>query len=390
MKRLSKVAVCAAISVSVATATACSSAQNNNSSGGSKSGPYKVALSMSYSGNDWQTIAMNLIKATSQTGDYAKDVKLKVDIAGTSIPDQIRTINNEVAAGMNAIIVYPLSPTALNSTIQAACNKGVTVFAYDSYVTAPCAYNVRDNVEQMGYQGMLWLAKKMMASGNTNLGVITGVAGTTADTDYNKGIAKALEQYPSIKIVAKAPGLWDPAKAKSAFSGMYAAHPDLGGVWGTFACESVHEVLTSQGKAPIPCAGGDTNAERLLLLPKSQGGQGLDNISVAAPPYNGELAFMEAIDVLKGKKVAKDTVLPTDTVTKENAKLGTNPAEGVTVFSPKLVSPGFIDSVWSPLVGQGLTAAKTGKSDPISTPKPCSEVPGCKTYDSLNTDLPVN
>lgn len=390
MKRFPKVVLSVVAGVAALTAAACSPAQNASGGGGKSTGPYKIALSMSYSGNDWQTIAMNLIKATAGTSEYAKMVNLKVDIAGTSIPNQIQTINNEVAAGMNAIVVYPLSPTALNSTIQAACDKGVVVFAYDSYVTAPCAYNVRDNVVNMGYQGMLWLAKKMVASGNTNLGIITGVAGTTADTDYLKGVHKALMQYPSIKVVATAPGLWDPAKIKTAFSGMYAAHPNMGGVWGTFACEPVHEVLSSQGKPDIPCAGGDTNSERLLMLPASQGGQGLNNISVGAPAYNGELAFMLAVDVLQGKKVAKDTVLPTETVTQANVKLGSDPSQGVNVFLSSSVSPGFVDSFWSPLVGQGLKAAQTGDPDPISTPKPCGQVPGCLTFDKLNTNLPTS
>lgn len=390
MNRMSKAAVCAAVGALSLAVAACSASQKSNASGGSKSGPFKIALSMSYSGNDWQTTAMNLVKATAATGDYAKTVKLKVDIAGTSVTDQIRTINNEVAAGMDAIVVYPLSPTALNSTIEAACKKGVTVFAYDSYVTAPCAYNVRDNVVDMGYKGMSWLAKKMIAKGNTKLGIITGVAGTTADTDYQKGIDKALKENPSIKVVAKAPGLWDPAKIKTAFSGVYAANPDLGGVWGTFACDPVHQVLTSQGKLDIPCAGGDTNAERLLILPKAQGGQGRDNISVSAPPYNGELAFMLAVQVLQGKKVAKDTILPTDTVTADNVKVGTNPAEGVNVFAEGTVSAGFSASVWSPLVEQGLNAAKTGTSDKISDAKPCSELKGCLSYDKLTTDLPTS
>jgi len=387
MNRLSKGAACAVAGMLALAASACTASNANDAH--ASAGPFKIALSMSYSGNDWQTTAANLIKAEAATGDYAKIVKLRVDVAGTSIPNQIQTINNEVAAGMNAIIVYPLSPTALNPAIQAACGKGVTVFAYDSYVTAPCAYNVRDNVIDMGYQGMSWLAKKMLASHKTQLGLITGVAGTTANTDYLTGVDKALKQNPGISIVATAPGLWDPAVIKTAFSAMYAAHPNLGGVWGTFACAAVHQVLSAQGKPDIPCAGGDTNAERLLMLPKTEGGQGLDNISVSAPPYNGELAFMLAVKVLQGKKVAKDTVLPTDVVTQANLKQGTNPAEGANVFPSGSVSPGFSDSFWNPLVEQGLAAAKTGRSEKVSNAKPCGAVKGCLTFSKLTTNLPT-
>jgi ribose transport system substrate-binding protein len=231
-----------------ATTAACGSSsdpQGGSASGGAKE-PYKVALSMSYSGNDWQTIAANLIKAQAKTGDYAGRVELKEDVAGTAVPDQIRTIQNEVAAGMDAIILYPLSPTALNATIEKACQRGVKVITYDSYVTAPCAYNVRDNVEEMGYQSMKWLAGEVKAAGKTEIGMLTGVPGTTAETEYQKGVDRALKEVTGVQVVAREPGLWDPAKAKSSFSSIYAAHPNIGGVWGIYACGSVDQVLTAQ------------------------------------------------------------------------------------------------------------------------------------------------
>lgn len=367
--------------------SACSGSPDAQESGGEE--PYKIALSMSYSGNDWQTIAANLITAQSETGDYADKVELKVDIAGTAIPDQIRTIQNEVAAGMDAIVLYPLSPTALNATIEKACAQDVVVVAYDSYVTAPCAYNVRGNVEDMGYQSMKWLIEEVKAAGKSEIGVLTGVAGTTAETDYQTGIERALDEAGGVEVVAEAPGLWDPAQAKTSYSSMIASNPDLGGVWGVFACDAVDQVMSAQGSEPIPCAGGDTNAERSLILPESDGGKGLNNLSLSVPPYNGQLAFMHAVSILDGNEVPKDTVLPTEVITKDNVQLGTDPAQGANVYDPELVSPGFVTSFWSPLVEQGLRAAQEGVSDKVSTAVPCAEVPGCLTFDELTVPVPV-
>lgn len=345
--------------------------------------PYKIDLSMSYTGNTWQTEAANLVKAEAATPPYNKTVHLSVQIAGTSLTNQINLINNEVASGANAIIVYPLSPTGLNSTIAAACAKHVVVFAYDSLVTAPCAYNVHDNVTEMGKIGMAWLAKTMTAEHKTNLAVITGVAGTSANSDYEAGVKSVLKKYPKLKIVATGAGNWDQATIKTVFASMEASNPNIQGVWGTLACYSVYQVLSSLNKPQIPCAGSDSNAERVLILPKSKGGKGLNNISVSALDYSGELALMDAVKVLEGKKVAHDTILPTTSVTRSDVKLGTSPQAGDNVFPPSKVPLNMTDTFWSPLVQQGLKAQLTGKPDIVSEPKACGAVQGCIEQGSL-------
>ena len=101
---------------------------------------YKVFLSMSYVGNDWQAEAQNMVSAMAKA--HADKVDLQIQIAGPVAQKQIQQLNAMVQAGAKAIIVYPISPTALNPAIKNACDQGVVVFAYDSLVTEPCAYNV--------------------------------------------------------------------------------------------------------------------------------------------------------------------------------------------------------------------------------------------------------
>src|SRR5690606_40296506 len=60
----------------------------------------------------------------------------------TLFRSQIQQINAMVQAGAEAIVVFPISPTALNRVIKNACDKGVKIFAYDGEVTEPCAHNV--------------------------------------------------------------------------------------------------------------------------------------------------------------------------------------------------------------------------------------------------------
>jgi ribose transport system substrate-binding protein len=352
---------------------------------------YKIVLSLSYSGNDWQNDAANLVKAEAATPPYNKLVDFKMDIAGADVTKQIQTLNNEIASHVNAIIVYPISPTALNGTIQRACAAGIVVYAYDSLVTAPCAYNVHIDQYQYGVIQAQWLAKVLHGKGK--LAVISGVPGTTVDTDRLKGLHDVLAKNPGMSIAGTANGMWAQAQGKTAFASIYTAHPDVSGVWAEAGCYAVTQYLLQHHDKILPCAGETVNGHRRYMLPKSQGGVGLQSISIGSPTYSGELAFINSVRILQHKKVAHDTILPLPIVTNANLKVGTNPAKAnvyptsITFGGKRIaVPPGTFNDIWTPLVEQGLGGVLTGKSDKVFSAKPCSAVPGCKEQDKLVID----
>ena len=101
----------------------------------------KVFLSLSYSGNAWQSESANVVKALAATPPYDKMVELKEVISGTDPQAQIAAYESMIDAGAQGIISFPISPTALNHTIKRGCSKGVKFFMYDGTVTEPCAYS---------------------------------------------------------------------------------------------------------------------------------------------------------------------------------------------------------------------------------------------------------
>ena len=68
---------------------------------------YKIFLSMSYIGNDWQAEAANMVKAMAAHKSMADKVDLQVQVAGPNAQRQIQQINAMVQAGAKAIVVYP-------------------------------------------------------------------------------------------------------------------------------------------------------------------------------------------------------------------------------------------------------------------------------------------
>ncbi|WP_457300375.1 sugar ABC transporter substrate-binding protein [Phyllobacterium sp. P5_D12] len=343
---------------------------------------HKIFLSMSFIGNDWQAEAANMVKAMAAHKDYADKVDLQVQVAGPNAQRQIQQINAMVQAGAEAIVIFPISPTALNQVVKNACDKGVKVFAYDGEITEPCAYNIAIDQEEAGRVTAEWLVKKL--NGKGNIIAITGVPGTSVDNLRTKAAKEVFAKHPDIKIVGEAVGMWSQAVARTELSKILATRnwDDINGLWMQVGCFTANSMQLEAGKKPeqlLPCAGEGSNGGRIQMLPagtEAEGAtppyapMGAPRISYASPPYSGALALKLAVDAIEGKEVPKKTVLPLPLVTNETIKLcqeGTwqEMKGGCNAFKPSIVSnPGWFASIFSEKTPEiGLNAALVGQPE---------------------------
>ena len=343
---------------------------------------YKIYLSMSYIGNDWQGEAANMVKAMAASKDMADRVDLQVQVSGPNAQRQIQQINAMVQAGAKAIVVYPISPTALNGAVKNACDKGVTVIAYDAEISEPCAYNVTIDQTEAGRVTAEWLVKTL--NGNGNIVTITGVPGTSVDTLRTKAAKEVFAKYPGIKIVNEAVGMWSQAVARTELSKIMATRKwdEIDGLWMQVGCYTANTMEIEAGVARDklkPCAGEGSNGGRIQMLPagtEAEGGNGTyepmgaPRISYASPPYSGGLALKLAVEKLDGKDIPRHTTLPLPIVTNETIKLcqeGTwaEMKAGCNAFKPSLVSnPGWFASIYSADTPElGLSAALVGQPE---------------------------
>jgi ribose transport system substrate-binding protein len=340
---------------------------------------FKIFLSMSYIGNDWQAEAANMVKAMAASKTLADKVDLQVQVAGPNAQRQIQQINAMVQAGANAIVVYPISPTALNSAVKNACAKGVAIIAYDANISEPCAYNVSIDQEEAGRVTAEWLTKKM--NGKGNVVVITGVPGTSVDTLRTKAAKEVFAKHPDIHIVAEANGMWSQAVARTELSKILATHDwnSIDALWMQAGCYTANTMQIEAGKQPSdlkPCAGEGSNGGRVQMLPAGteiEGATGTytpmnaPRISYASPPYAGGLALKLIVEKLEGKDIPKLTTLPLPIVTNDTVKACKEGSweemkAGCNAFPPSLVpNPGWFASIYSPETPEiGLQAALVG------------------------------
>ncbi|MFG0227896.1 sugar ABC transporter substrate-binding protein [Achromobacter sp. 413638] len=342
----------------------------------------KVFLSMSYVGNDWQAEASNMVKAMAAHPSLANKIDLQVQVAGPNAQKQIQQINAMVQAGAKAIVIFPISPTALNQVVRSACAKKVLVFAYDGEITEPCAHNVTIDQEEAGRVTAQWLADKLGGKGRVVM--VTGVPGTSVDTQRTDAAKKVFAKYPDIKVVGEAVGMWSQAVARTELSKLLATRSwnDIDGLWMQVGCYTANAMQLEAGRKPgqlLPCAGEGSNGGRVQMLPAgtaadgaagSYAPMGAPRISYASPPYSGALALKLAVQALEGKDVPKRVTLPLPLVTNDTIKLCQEGSwaemkAGCNAFKPSVVqNPGWFASIFSADTPEvGLNAALSAQPE---------------------------
>ena len=172
------VAVMAAILIAIASAAS----DRSSKSEAAHAGPYKIALANSFIGNTWRVEMANLFKGGCKMPPYNKQVTCSVYNSGNDVSKQ----------------------TQQNGIIKQACDRGIVVVSFDNTVTAPCAQTVNTNQLKFGSQMAQYLVDSLNGKGNVIM--VTGVAGTFADGERNKGAEAVFKANPGIKVVAKYSG----------------------------------------------------------------------------------------------------------------------------------------------------------------------------------------
>jgi ribose transport system substrate-binding protein len=340
----------ALVAAGALTLVGCSSGDTGGDAAGTGDG-YRVALSMSYSGNDWQGEAQSLVYAAAES-DALKDKVASVEtfIAGTDAQTQISEIQQMISAQYDAILIYPISPTALNQVIKQGCDAGIPMFTYDAVVTEPCAHNVTFDQGEFGKVGAEYLSDLMGNTGNVVL--ITGVAGTSVDEDRTNA-ARAVFEERGIKVLDSCAGDWAQGPAGECMSRFLAAFDDIDGVWAQVGGVAVPAAFEAAGRPFVPMIAEAENLYRLHLQDPEYVDNGLRGGSAGSPPWQSAAALHMAVQALEGEEFPATIDVGFDWVTQEDLKMcetgSTDELEaGCNTFPEGMVSDGFMADWWHP------------------------------------------
>lgn len=172
---------------------------------------YKIGVSMPSATHGWMANA-NWWATTAKNDWEARDKSLSIELkfAGNAA-QQSSDIEDLLVKKVNAIVVFPFD-TSVTSVVEKAFNQGVYVVVLDRGVSKEGIYDVYITNDDEAYtrKGMEWLAKQMNYKGNLLL--ITGIP-SPIDTTRTDTIKTVVAKYSNIKILDVQPGDWNRQKS---------------------------------------------------------------------------------------------------------------------------------------------------------------------------------
>ncbi|NAZ35662.1 substrate-binding domain-containing protein [Rubellimicrobium sp. CFH 75288] len=291
----------------------------------------RIALSNNYAGNSWRQAMLTSWETVTGPAVEAGIVAAAdaFTTAENSATEQAAQIQNLILQGYDAIVLNAASPTALNGAVREACDAGVTVVSFDGIVTEPCAWRIAVDFREMGRVQVEYLADRLPEGGN--LLEIRGLAGVFVDDEISAGIHAGVEQYPQFTIVGSVHGDWAQDVAQRAVAGILPSLPEIVGVV-TQGGDGYGAAQAFQAAGrPMPIIIMGNRQDELLWWKEQKDASGYETMSVSIAPGVSTLAFWVAQQILDGREVPKDLVVPFLTITQDTleANLETTPVGGV-------------------------------------------------------------
>jgi ribose transport system substrate-binding protein len=307
-------------------ASPAASAASSSATGAS----YKIGVSNTLQGNGWREEMICSIKAQALVSGRVSS--LTIDHRNTDAAGQLSDLRDLIAKGVNAIIVNPASPDAVNAALGEAITKGITVVSVDQGVTQAGAYLMSNDQVNYGYLGAKWLFTQLNGKGNVIY--MRGAAGASADNDRDTGFKKALAENPGIKVVKEVATGWDLAKGTQQINDILNSGIAFDGIWTSGIDNVIVDALKTANHPFVPIVGADNAGfvKQLLTYP------GLVGAAVTNPASVGGAGVTLAIKVLDGQKPADPKVLVTPVVWDNTTAAGK--ASLTTANNPK------IDATW--------------------------------------------
>ncbi|CAD7038679.1 ABC transporter substrate-binding protein [Pseudorhizobium endolithicum] len=270
----------------------------------------KIALSNNYAGNSWrQAMLTSWDKITKEA--VSNGVVAAADAFTTAenqATEQAAQIQNLILQGYDAIVINAASPTALNGAVKEACDAGMVVVSFDGIVTEPCAWRIAVDFKAMGESQIEYLAKKMPEGGN--LLEVRGLAGVSVDDEIHAGIQAGVEKNPQFKIVGSVNGDWAQDVAQRAVAGILPSLPEIKAVVTQGGDGYGAAQAFAAANRPIPTIVMGNREDELLWWKQQKDANGYETMSVSIAPGVSTLAFWVAQQILDGKDVKKDLVVP--------------------------------------------------------------------------------
>lgn len=214
----------------VLAATACSTPQAGDDSGdGGSEGPFTIGVSNGFIGSEWREQMISVLE--DSFADYESEGavdELVIESADVDVNGQIQQIRNLIRSDVDAIIVNPNSPTALDQVFAEAADQGIKIVAIDQAVESEHVTNVVIDQAEWASISAEWLAGEVGEGGR--IVAVNGIDGHPANEARWSGAQEVFDEA-GVEVAANDYAEWDQSKGQTVTRDLLASNPDVDGVF---------------------------------------------------------------------------------------------------------------------------------------------------------------
>ncbi len=274
-----------------------------------------VALSNAFLGNAWRR---SMITAFEEAAIKAEADGLIASFQVSNAPgensatEQIAQLKALLLDEPDILLVNPASPTALNPTLQQACDQGIVVVVFDSSTELECVHIVTNSFGD-------WARLSTQAvidgiGGKGNVIIARGVQGSPPEIEMYDVQTALLYDNPDVKVVGEFFTFCDSAKAQEALLGTIASLPEIDGVIGCGEGLGAVQAFQTAGR-DIPVVAFAPSGRALKFWGEGNGAPG--SVAVMSDPGQGVAALFTGINIHNGQEVPRITIFPPVVVSDE-------------------------------------------------------------------------
>jgi ABC-type sugar transport system substrate-binding protein len=269
-------------------------------------GPFKIAFLNAYIGNTWRA---QLLEEAEKACEELKTAGLVSEYEIASVNDdsaeQLNQINQLISKGVDAIILDPVSPTAVIPVVKKAQEAGIIVVIEDNAAACEGTYMIGNSHEAYTGIPMEWMTRRMEDLGLKDMVFLEGLAGSGTEVERNAAADAVLKNHPDINVVARAPQSWSATEAQKVMSTLLSTNDNIQAVYGPEGQEGVLQAYENAGKE-LPLMNMDYTKSCLEYWKEHE----MDSVTIPSAPTIGANSIKFAIKLLQGKEVDESLLLP--------------------------------------------------------------------------------
>ena len=303
-----------------------------------------IALSNSFYGNTWRR---QMVEAFTEQAEVAKAEGLIEDYVVLNGDGSVAQQNSQLAElilrGVDAIAINAASETALNGIVEQACGAGIAVVAFDSLVTADCAWKL--GFDFTAYKTEQAEATLDLIGNKGNVIVVRGVRGSGPDEQMYAAQMAVIEQHPEVKVVAEVFGQATASVAQQAIANILPSLPQVHAVLAQggsddFGIARAFEQYGGPYAEQMPVIEGGGSSDFIIWWAERNKTEEYRTTSMNTTPGIGGAALWLAYEITQGAEPEKSMNMPVAVVEAETL------AEFAEGLEPGLILSPSYDRTW--------------------------------------------